>query len=68
LVEILDEVKVLEDTVKQIKHDTFKLMWFMRGSISANEAFALGYEEREIISKIIEQNLETTKESNLPFF
>jgi len=43
-------------------------MWFMRGSISANEAFALGYEEREIISKIIEENLETTKESKLPFF
>lgn len=40
----------------------------MRGSVTTNEAFALGFEEREIIAKIIEENLETTKESKLPFF
>lgn len=40
----------------------------MRGSVSVNEAFEMGQEDREIISKIIESNLETTKESKLPFF
>jgi hypothetical protein len=40
----------------------------MRGSVSVTEAFEMGQEDREIISKIIESNLETTKESKLPFF
>ncbi len=40
----------------------------MRGSVTIDEAFALSYEDREIISEIIKENLETTKKSGLPFF
>ncbi len=40
----------------------------MRGGISYSEAHYLSYSEREIISKIIKDNLETTKETKLPFF
>jgi len=40
----------------------------MRGSISYSEMFELDYKEREMINKIIEDNLETTKKSSLPFF
>lgn len=40
----------------------------MRGGITADEAFALCMEDREIISNIIKENLETTKKSGLPFF
>jgi hypothetical protein len=40
----------------------------MRGSITIEQAFQLDYESREIISSIISENLETTKESGLPFF
>lgn len=40
----------------------------MRGAVSLNEAFHLDYENRKIIYSIIESNLETTKESGLPFF
>ncbi len=40
----------------------------MRGSITIDDAFALTYEDREIISEIIKDNLETTKKSGLPFF
>ena len=36
--------------------------------MTINEAFALGYDEREVIGKLVEQNLETTKETKLPFF
>lgn len=39
----------------------------MRG-MSYNEAMALSFEERSIISEIIKDNLETTKKSGLPFF
>jgi hypothetical protein len=40
----------------------------MRGAVSIDEAFALTHEDREIISKLVEDNLETTKKSGLPFF
>lgn len=40
----------------------------MRGGISYDEVMMLSAEEREIIGKIIKSNLETTKESGLPFF
>ena len=40
----------------------------MRGGITLDEAFALSNEDKEIISGIIKENLETTKKSGLPFF
>jgi len=40
----------------------------MRGSLSYEEAYYLGPEEREIIGKLIEQNIETTKKTQLPYF
>ena len=40
----------------------------MRGGVSITEAYDFGPEEREIVSKIVEDNLETTKKSNMPFF
>ena len=40
----------------------------MRGSISIEEAYQLDQEDRTIIFKIIEENLETTKKTGLNFF
>lgn len=40
----------------------------MRGAIPIDDGFAMSIEDREIVSKIIEENLETTKKSGLPFF
>jgi hypothetical protein len=40
----------------------------MRGSITVDEAYSLSIEDREIISNIVKDNLETTKKSGLPFF
>jgi hypothetical protein len=40
----------------------------MRGGLSYEEAYYLGAEEREIIAKIVEENIETTKKTQLPFF
>lgn len=39
----------------------------MRGA-SFSEAFALAFEDRQIIAKIIEGNMEITKETGHPFF
>jgi len=40
----------------------------MRGSLTFEEAFQLDYENREILHKIIEENLETAQKTGLPFF
>jgi hypothetical protein len=40
----------------------------MRGGLSYEEAYFLGPDEREVISKVIEENIEITKKTSLPFF
>lgn len=40
----------------------------MRGGITYDDAIMLSQAEREIIVTIINQNMETTKKSGLPFF
>jgi hypothetical protein len=40
----------------------------MRGGITLDDAFALTIEDREIITDLIKENLETTKKSGMPFF
>lgn len=66
--EIEQEVKKLEHESKALKKSIYKLSWYMRGALDIEQAFMLDYSDREIISDIIKENLETTKESGLPFF
>ncbi len=66
--EILAEVRSFENQQKEIKHDLLKICWYMRGGVTLEEAYSLSYEDKEIIGKIIKENLNTTKESGLPFF
>jgi hypothetical protein len=45
-----------------------KLSWFMRGALSMDEVFQTAPEDREIIGKVIKENLETAKKTGMPFF
>ena len=40
----------------------------MRGGVTLDEAYTLSWEDRSLISDIIQDNLETTKKSGMPFF
>jgi len=66
--EILKEVDNLDKESRNIKLDLMKLCWYMRGSITLDDAYSLCIEDRQIISEVIKENLETTKKSGLPFF
>jgi len=44
------------------------MVWYMRGGLSYEAALNLSHEERNAVSEIIKENLETTKKSGLPFF
>lgn len=39
----------------------------MRGGVTLDQAFEIGYQDREIINKIIEENIEKTNKSGLLF-
>lgn len=58
----------MDKECRDIKKSLYSLCWYMRGSLSAEQAFQLDHESREVIQQIIEDNLKTTKESGLPFF
>ena len=68
LEEIHEYANELDRESKALKKELFKMCWFMRGGITIEQAYNLDYEDRQIISAIIESNLETTKETKLPFF
>ncbi len=61
-------VSQLEKEVETIRHDGLKMCWYMRGGISYTDIMNLSNNERNHISKIIEENLETTKNTKMPFF
>ena len=65
---IEDLVKEYERDAKAIKSELLKLCWYMRGSLSYTESHLLTGEERELIGKLITENLETTKTTQMPFF
>jgi hypothetical protein len=58
----------LEKESKALKEEILKLCWYMRGSLSYDEGMHLSYEDRALMSKLIKENLETTKKSGMPFF
>lgn len=58
----------MENQVKNIKLETFRLSWLMRGGMTLDEAFALGSEDREIVSTLVKENFEITKKTQMPYF
>ena len=58
----------LESESKAIREEALRFTWWMRGGVSYEEAMMLSFEERTIIAKIIDDNMETTKKSQMPFF
>lgn len=53
---------------RAIKHEALRTSWSMRGGLTYSDAMALSQTERDIISSIIKENIEITKESKMPFF
>jgi hypothetical protein len=57
-----------EADVKKIKDNVLRMVWHMRGGVSYSEAMNMSMKERDIIGKIVSDNIETTKKSGLPYF
>ena len=67
-----EEVKKLiesyEAQVNNIKKSALQLSWYMRGGVSYMDVLNMSTSERTAINQIVEQNLETTKKTQMPFF
>ena len=60
--------KMVEDMEKEteaIKEESLKMAWYMRGGTSYTDVLQMSYQERQMISTIIKENLETTNKSKL---
>ena len=66
--EISKWVDQMEKETTEIRQEALKMAWFMRGGITYEQAMGLGVSERQLIGKIIKENLETTKKTGLNFF
>ncbi len=58
----------MEKECAAIKKNALTLAWYMRGGATYEDVMNMSSAERISISEIIENNLETTKKTNLPFF
>jgi hypothetical protein len=58
----------MEKDITSIKSQCLKLTWHMRGGVSYTDVMNMSVDERNMITKLITENMETTKKSGLPFF
>ena len=66
--EVIAFLKGYENEIKAIKDEALRLCWWMRGSISYDEAMQLSQVDREIINKIVKDNVEAGKKAGIPVF
>jgi hypothetical protein len=58
----------MERECHDIKKTALKFSWYMRGGVSYEDILNMSPQERNALGEIIEDNLEITKKSQLPFF
>jgi hypothetical protein len=58
----------MEKECNTVKKNALKFSWYMRGGVSYEDILNMSIMERDAISSIVEENLEITKKSQLPFF
>jgi hypothetical protein len=58
----------MEQECNGIKKAALSMSWHMRGGASYVDVLNMSLSERKEINKLIEEHLEITKKSNLPYF
>lgn len=66
--EIADYIQSLERESKALTKHIHNLVWQQRGGMTLDEAFAICYEDREIIAELIKERVDTANETHLPYF
>ena len=66
--QISSYVDSLDREADQIRAESLRLSWYMRGGASYNDVMQMSSAERKLINELAKENIETTKKSNLPYF
>lgn len=61
-------VERMDQEAKDIRQQSLKMSWYMRGGATYEDVLQMSFQERDLITALIKENLETTKTSKLPFF
>ena len=57
----------METEIKKIKHEVYKLSWYMRGGVDSTTLLVdSDVGDLEILSKIVQENIEATKTAGMP--
>ena len=57
-----------EEDTNKIKKVAMQLSWYMRGGATYEDVLNMSASDRKLISEHIDENLEATKKTGLPFF
>jgi hypothetical protein len=66
--QISSYVDSLDKEADQIRAESFRLAWHLRGGGTYEDVMNMSSQERRLISELAKENIETTKKSNLPWF
>ena len=61
-------VERMDQEAKDIRQQSLKMSWYMRGGATYEGVLQMSFQERDLVTALIKENLETTKSSKLPFF
>jgi hypothetical protein len=60
-------VEDYNNQIKDMKDEIFRLGWYMRGGVNTTDLFYLySPDDRKIMQKIVKDNIEATKQSQMP--
>ena len=65
---VRDLIESYKKYTQGIKEQALTFSWYMRGGATYEDVLNMSSQERISIKNLIEKNLETTKETQLPFF
>lgn len=66
--QIDDFVATFDKDTKAIKSELLRICWHMRGGISYQEAHMLTQDERDLVAKLVEEHMNVTQETGMPFY
>jgi hypothetical protein len=61
-------IEGMEKECKAIKKNAMRIAWYLRGGATYEDVLNMSPEELKNANEIIEENLETTKKAQMPFF
>ena len=64
--EVAENFEEMASDARDIKKQVIEICWYMRGSVTHDQAWQLTYEDKKIIGEFIKENQEKFKNSMTP--